>query len=71
VLRRANSAAVPTSAPLPGPGAGNGSPGSPLNLRGGVPVIGSDLLRTLSPQSSEAMMTPARTVSLGAVGSLA
>lgn len=78
MLRRANSAAVPSSAPLAaggaaagGGGAAGGSPGSPLNLRGGIPSLGPDLLRTLSPSSEPLTTSPARSVSLGAVGSLA
>lgn len=73
MLRRATSAAVPPPAQPPPPGGPVvGSPaGSPLHLRGGIPSFNPDLLRTLSPSSEPLTTSPARTVSLGAVGSLA
>ncbi|CAL8469671.1 g9212 [Coccomyxa elongata] len=73
MLRRAASAAAPSPAQPPPPGGPVvGSPaGSPLHLRGGIPSFNPDLLRTLSPSSEPLTTSPARTVSLGAVGSLA
>ena len=73
MLRRAGSAAAPSpTAPPPATAGAVGSPArSPLHLCGGIPSLGPDLLRTLSP-SSEALTTcPAHTLSLGAIGSLA
>ena len=65
-LRRTSSGAVPP----PSPGQA-GTPGSPLNMRpgSGLPgALGPDLLRTLSPSSEAMAPPPARTLSLGAVG---